>query len=363
MKAHGNTVTRNALRCCVYNVHSVRVDKYLAALPLQISRSQIQQLCKTVLVNNKTARLSQLIAHKDELMVYFANKEQSSAIQSFRWQNSGPELNLATVHEDDCVLLISKPRGMLVHPGNGQNSISIAEMLAGKLLDYRKEDMLHHRAGIVHRLDKNTSGILVVAKTAAAHEILSKEFAERLVEKHYIAVLKGCPPKEQGRMQLRMERHRIHRKRFTVTEEGGRDTITEYRVLFTNSKYSVVLFTPQTGRTHQLRVLAQHLGCPILGDELYSRKSRDYPDTKLMLHAFFLSFYHPAEIAQYMSTVPPQKALKDIVEKGKFSRQDFICELPADMQTLFAELGCNLSKEKLQKIIYAKSNSNVLGKS
>jgi 23S rRNA pseudouridine1911/1915/1917 synthase len=153
------------------------------------------------------------------------------------------------------------------------------------------------RPGIVHRLDKDTSGVIVVAKTAAAHDALASQFHDRKVEKRYIALTKGIPSPMRGQVEGFIRRDPHNRKRFTHHESEGKQACTEYSVLRAFGDHAVVALFPRTGRTHQLRVHMRHLGCPILGDPVYARRSTGFPEATLMLHALSLNLRLPGDRA------------------------------------------------------------------
>ncbi len=354
------------LKCCVCFLNDIRVDTYISLLPLQLSRSQIRQLCSSIIVNKKKVKFSYAVQHGDYVEAHF----DLPMVKKISEKEGAEHRHLSTIseayaldimYEDSVLMVLNKAKGQLVHSGNGhKDSITIADAVANKLLSYRKEDMLHARAGIVHRLDKDTSGSLLIAKTSEVHTILSKQFQERLVEKKYLAIVKGVPPKEQDTVIVNMERNRVHRKRFCVVPQGGRETVTQYQILFTNGKYTVLLYMPRTGRTHQLRVVAQHLGCPIIGDELYARKSQEFPAVKLMLHAWTISFYHPSAILTHLHTQQHAHSslhkerehnkssygvsdgdamLRTIVQKLGVQATTYTSPVPADMQQLCKAIG------------------------
>ena len=210
------------------------------------------------------------------------------------------ELPLDILFEDDDLLVLNKPPGMVVHPSAGHEESTLVNAL------------LHHcagqlsgiggvaRPGIVHRLDKETSGCLVVAKNDPAHLALSAQFAGREVEKVYHAIVCGTVTPEKGDIRAAIARHPTHRKRMTVTDGSGRDAWTSYRVLERLREATLVEALPHTGRTHQVRVHFKHLGFPIVGDVTYGNRQNKrlteltgYTAPRQMLHAHKLAFNHP----------------------------------------------------------------------
>ena len=198
---------------------------------------------------------------------------------------------LEILFEDDDLVVINKPAGMTVHPGAGHREHTLVNAL------------LHHcptlsgiggkeRPGIVHRLDKETSGCLVAAKNDVAHRHLSKQFAERTVDKIYLALVAGKLRKQTGVIEEKIGRHPVHRKRMSVSSPRGRAARTEYRVLRSNEQASLLECRLHSGRTHQVRVHLHHLGHPVLGDKIYGpRFAKNFQ--RQMLHAWKLGFRHP----------------------------------------------------------------------
>jgi 23S rRNA pseudouridine1911/1915/1917 synthase len=207
---------------------------------------------------------------------------------------------LEVLFEDDCLLVINKPPDWAVHPSAGHASGTVVNALlhhcAGRLSGIGGVA----RPGIVHRLDKDTSGCLLVAKDDAAHLALSQQFAGREVEKVYLAIVCGCPQPEQGEIRAAIARHPTHRKRMAVTDGSGRTAWTSYRVRERLREAALVEATLHTGRTHQLRVHFKHIGCPIVGDLTYGNRQNQRLRAALgvaaprqMLHAWRLGFAHP----------------------------------------------------------------------
>jgi 23S rRNA pseudouridine1911/1915/1917 synthase len=210
------------------------------------------------------------------------------------------EIPLEILFEDDALLVLNKPAGVVVHPAAGHHEHTLVNAL------------LHHcrgglsgiggvaRPGIVHRLDKDTSGCLVVAKTDAAHIALTKQFSERQVEKIYQAIVCGRIPRDSGKIETTIARHPTQRKKMAVSSGSGRDARTTYRVLERWQDATFVEVGLHTGRTHQIRVHFAHLGSPIAGDAVYGRrantelkKKTGYAAPRQLLHAWRIGFIHP----------------------------------------------------------------------
>jgi len=212
---------------------------------------------------------------------------------------------LDILYEDTTLLILNKPAGLVVHPGAGH---ATGTLVHGLLAHTRQLSSVAGPAkpGLVHRLDKDTSGLMVVAKDDAAHRALAKQFADRTVRRTYVAIVRGRVPRERGVIAAPLGRHPKDRQRVAVQPAGrGREAITHYRVLGRFPGMTLLELTPQTGRTHQLRVHLAHLGHPIVGDPKYSGSARG-PATRQLLHAARLGFVHPAtgELVEFTAPWP-----------------------------------------------------------
>jgi len=236
-----------------------------------------------VLLNGATTRPRQLVRSGDKVELTEPPLEKIE---------SQPEpIPLEILFEDNDLIVINKPAGLVVHPGAGHRQHTLVNALLSHCTTLSgiggKE-----RPGIVHRLDKETSGCLVVAKNDEAHRELSRQFAERVVEKTYLALVAGKLRKRSGVIEEKIGRHPVHRQRMSVCSSRGRPAKTEYRVVRSGNQASLVECRLHSGRTHQVRVHLHHLGHPVLGDKVYAtRAAKDFP--RQMLHAWKLGFRHP----------------------------------------------------------------------
>ena len=263
----------------------LRLDRFLALSLPQFSRARLQALIRAgaVSLGGKKPRTRELLRAGDIVRLIEPPLATIAA--------QPEEIPLALLFEDADLLVVNKPAGLVVHPGAGNQKHTLVNAL------------LHHcahlsgiggkeRPGIVHRLDKETSGCMVVAKNDAAHHELSRQFAEREIMKIYLALVAGSLGRNRGTIEGAIARHPVHRKKMAVHEKRGRAARTDYHVLQSGGGMSLVECTLHTGRTHQIRVHFHHLGHPVLGDSLYGR-NRQIPAPRLMLHSWKLGFSHP----------------------------------------------------------------------
>jgi 23S rRNA pseudouridine1911/1915/1917 synthase len=275
-----------------------RLDHFLAKRLPQYSRSRLQQLIRSgfVRLNGASTRPRQIVRAGDNIDIREPPVEQI--------ETRPQQIPLDILFEDDDLIVINKPAGLTVHPGAGQREHTLVNALLSHCTTLSgiggKE-----RPGIVHRLDKDTSGCLVVAKNDLAHRELSRQFADRTVEKIYLALVAGKLRKPTGVIEESIGRHPVHRQRMSVTTKRGRTAKTEYRVVRSNEEASLIECRLHSGRTHQVRVHLHHLGHPVLGDKVYgARLVKDFP--RQMLHAWKLGFRHPrtGEWKKFQASLP-----------------------------------------------------------
>ncbi len=274
-----------------------RLDTYLRTQFPAVSRGAIQRLIEQghIKVNGQIVKPTYGPRAGDAVEVYWPEPRSAEA---------QPEaLPLEILYEDKDLLVLNKAPGVVVHPSAGHEEHTLVNAL------------LHHckgklsgiggvlRPGIVHRLDKETSGCLIVAKNDSAHLALSAQFSQRSLEKIYLAILCGRLMRASGDIRAAIGRHPSHRKRMAVTEQAGRDAWTTYRVLEHLDNATLAEALLRTGRTHQIRVHFQHIGFPLLGDLTYGKRPSQriteltgYTAPRVMLHAYRLSFEHPRSL-------------------------------------------------------------------
>ncbi len=292
--------------------HLERVDRFITrSLEIDLSRSFIQKLIRDgrITVNGYTIKQNYRVKNDDVILIVIPEPED------FRFE---PE-NIAVeiLHEDASIAVINKAAGMVVHPGPGNWNGTLANALLFHLKDLSAIGGVL-RPGIVHRLDRDTSGVMVVAKSDAAHRFLAGEFAGRRVLKKYIAVVQEKPKCGQGTIDQPIGRHPRYRQKMAIVP-GGREAVTEYflqKIWNTNKGvFSLLDVRPHTGRTHQIRVHLSSTGTPIVGDPIYSRKWAKYNIPYLLLAAVSLEFTHPDSRNRVTFNIPIPEHIADFIRK------------------------------------------------
>jgi 23S rRNA pseudouridine1911/1915/1917 synthase len=267
-----------------------RVDKFLVTCLPDFSRARLQGLIEDgfVLVNGKPAKKSgQAIEAGSEIEVHIPPTVPANII--------GEDILLDIIFENEDLIVVNKPAGMVVHPAAGHSSGTLVNAVLGYDPDIEGIGG-EERPGLVHRLDKDTSGLIVLAKNDKAHRWLQDQFRERKVEKTYLALVDGKPPTPFGRVEAPIGRDPSHRKKMAILHVGkGREAVSEYKTLESFRHYTLLEFHPHTGRTHQIRLHCELLGCPIVGDEVYGKKKQSIPLSRHFLHALRLKITLPGE--------------------------------------------------------------------
>jgi 23S rRNA pseudouridine1911/1915/1917 synthase len=291
----------------VANHPGERLDAFLAARLAELSRSRIQALIREqfIQVNGRPAKPRDAVKLGDRISIAIP--------EAVPLDNVSQDIPLEVLFEDDDLIVLNKAHGMVVHPAPGNHDGTLVNALLhhchGKLSGIGGVE----RPGIVHRLDKDTSGCLVVAKSDAAHQSLVTQFSERnTMEKLYLAVTQGVPKPAKDTIFTHISRHPVNRQKMAVVNPpGGKTAITDYEILATDaaSLTALILCHLHTGRTHQIRVHLQHKGTPLVGDPIYGKPSKTAEQTgRLMLHAWRLSFQHPISRKQvcFQAPIPPE---------------------------------------------------------
>ena len=287
--------------------NNVRVDVFLST-KLDKTRSHIKKLCDdgNVLVNGKTAKSSKVLKDTDLVEVSIPDNKNLDL--------EPKDLPLNIVYQDNDLAVIDKAQGVTVHAGSGTNGDTLVNALLYHLDNLSGINGVV-RPGIVHRIDKNTSGLLVVAKNDKAHLSLAKQLEDKTCHRSYLALLEGVLKEDSGTICTFIGRSEKDRTKMAVLSHG-REAITNFKVLTRYSNYTLCEFSLKTGRTHQIRVHAKHIGHPIVGDKEYGYKNQKFKLEGQLLHAYKLEFVHPTtnKIVTFESELPDyfKKVLKGL---------------------------------------------------
>ncbi len=284
-----------------------RLDKAVVVVVPDLSRAVVQRLVKggQVSVNGRVSKPSYRVEVGDEVVVRVPAKRPPQVLPE--------QVELGVIYEDEHLLMINKPSGMVVHPAQGHESGTLVNAVLGylpQILDVGGPE----RAGIVHRLDKDTSGLIIVAKSETVRNALQRQFKRRQVKKTYLALVEGHPEPRQGEIDAPIGRHKRQRKRMAIVR-SGRDAYTAYRVIETFDNHSLVELQPETGRTHQIRVHLAWLGYPAVGDRVYGRRKQQLLKHRHFLHARKLELTHPVTRAPLSLTAPLPDNLARLLER------------------------------------------------
>jgi 23S rRNA pseudouridine1911/1915/1917 synthase len=296
--------------------HGMRLDQFLAGTEINLSRSQVKKLVegKFILLNGKPTKPSAHVKTGDQI---------SGTLPSPKPLSIEPEsLPLTILYEDPSIIVVDKPAGMVVHPAPGNPSGTLVNALVHHCKDLAGINGVL-RPGIVHRLDKETSGVMVVAKNDEAYHQLTKQFKNRTIEKVYLAIARGKFSQEEGSIDLSIGRHPSERKRMSTRTRRGRPAVTRWKVIERFNGLTLLEIFPKTGRTHQIRVHLSAMGHPLLGDALYGKKGGVQDPmikeclrmlNRQALHACRLGLTHPRTGERIEFTAPLPKDMKDVLE-------------------------------------------------
>lgn len=305
------SVNEGSERKFVYNGKTgERLDKFLVACLPELSRSRIQAL-----IHAGNVRVADKITDKASQILESGQKVELMLPPPAPTDLVPEDIPLNVVFENDQLILVNKPAGMVVHPAAGHYSgtlVHAALAHAPELEGVGGEQ----RPGVVHRLDKETSGLILLAKNDRAHRWLQDQFRLRRVKKVYLALVDGAPPTPRGRVEAAIGRDPAHRKQMAiVAEDKGRGAVSEYVVLERFLAHTLVEVHPLTGRTHQIRLHMAFLGCPIVGDTIYGRRHPSLPLNRHFLHAARLTIQLPGETQERTFTAPLPEELEIILNE------------------------------------------------
>ncbi len=283
-----------------------RIDSFIPMVQEDISRSMVQKLIeqKNIKVNGKETKHSYKLKLNDEIEIFVPEAKEINL--------KAQDIPLNVIYEDNDIIVINKPKGMVVHPANGNPDGTLVNAVMNKCKDSLSGIGGEIRPGIVHRLDKDTSGAIIVAKNDKAHIALSEQLKNHEVKKTYLALVRGIIKENEATINMPIARSKKDRKKMDV-DKDGKEAITHFKVLGRyKNKYTLLQINLETGRTHQIRVHLSHIGYPIIGDEVYSNGKNEWNISGQCLHAWKLEFIHPitgkkisleAEIPEYLKNI------------------------------------------------------------
>ncbi len=287
----------------------MRLDKYLSLQFPEQTRSFLQKLIKEghVLVNGSTCKTGYQLSAGNEVSVEIPEPAELDILPQ--------KMDLDIVYEDEDVILINKPKGMVVHPAPGHTS----DTLVNGLL-YHCKDQLSGingvaRPGIVHRIDRDTTGILIVCKNDMAHNSIAGQLKEHTITRRYRALVHGNLKEDQGTVTGSIGRHPVDRKKMAINEKNGKHAVTHYRVLQRFGNYTLIECVLETGRTHQIRVHMSSIGHPLVGDEVYGPIKAPFKLQGQCLHAMVLGFIHPRSGAYMEFQAPLPQYFEELLRK------------------------------------------------
>ena len=282
-----------------------RIDRVLTMLEQTYSRHQIQKLIKNnqITVNQKHVKANYLIKKNDQITIII-NKTSTKL--------KAEKKPLKIIYEDKYLLIIDKPRGLVVHPGNGNHQHTLVNIL----LSYTKHlsNIDQNRPGIVHRLDKNTSGLLLIAKNNFIHRYLTLQLAKHLIQRQYKALVSGIITEDKGRIIAPIAHSQINHLKMTVDIQHGKEAETIFRVIKRYPKATLVQIKLKQGRTHQIRVHFTYIKHPIIGDNIYGTNNKQLINNGQILHAYKIGFIHPITKKKMTFTSPLPTYFKDAIK-------------------------------------------------
>ena len=285
-----------------------RLDIYIAENFNELSRTMIKKLIESnnILVNDKSEKVSYKVQANDNISIDVPEAKETKL--------KAQEIPLDIIYEDSDIIVVNKPKGMVVHPANGNPDGTLVNAILSICKNSLSGIGGELRPGIVHRLDKDTSGLIIVAKNDKAHINMSEQIKERNVKKTYIALVRGNAPEEKATINMPIGRSTKDRKKMAVTK-NGKQAITHFKVLKRYSKYTLLEIKIETGRTHQIRVHMAEIGYPVVGDAVYSNGKNEFGIEGQMLHAYKLEFMHPITNKHMELTAPLPQYFEEILKK------------------------------------------------
>lgn len=290
------------------NEKGIRLDSYIASKKKDLSRTNVKRLIENdnILVNNSSQKISYKVQVGDEISIVIPEAKEIEL--------KPQDIKVDIVYEDDSIIVVNKPKGMVVHPAIGNPDGTLVNAIMNICKDSLSGIGGEIRPGIVHRLDKDTTGLLIIAKNDKAHVNLSEQIKNREVKKIYIALVRGIIPENEATINMPIGRSTKDRKKMAVVK-NGKEAVTHFKVLNRFKNYTLLEIKIDTGRTHQIRVHISEIGYPVVGDMVYSNGKNEFGIQGQMLHAKSLDFKHPITGKQMHLEAELPKYFKEVIDK------------------------------------------------
>lgn len=290
------------------NEKGARLDSYIASKEKEISRTNVQRLIESgnILVNNNIQKISYKVQAGDEISIVIPEAKEIEL--------KPQDIKVDIVYEDSHIIVVNKPKGLVVHPAIGNPDGTLVNAIMNICKDSLSGIGGEIRPGIVHRLDKDTTGLLIIAKNDKAHINLSEQIKNREVKKMYVALVRGIVPEDEATINMPIGRSTKDRKKMAVVK-NGKEAVTHFKVLNRFKNYTLLEIKIDTGRTHQIRVHMSEIGYPVVGDMVYSNGKNEFGVEGQMLHAKSLDFKHPITEKQMHLEAELPKYFKEVIDK------------------------------------------------
>ena len=285
-----------------------RLDTFISNKIEDISRTIVQKLIDegNILVNGTKQKASYKVELEDIIDVSIPEAKETKL--------KPQDISVPVIYEDNDIIVVNKPKGMVVHPANGNPDGTLVNAILNMCKDSLSGIGGKLRPGIVHRLDKDTSGLIIVAKNDKAHINISEQIKNRTVTKKYIALVRGVLPDNEATIDMPIARSKKDRKKMAV-DKDGKEAVTHFKVIKRYSKYTLIEVKIDTGRTHQIRVHMAHIGYPVVGDMVYSNGKNEFGVEGQMLHAKSLDFTHPITGKKIHLEAPLPEYFEEVLKK------------------------------------------------
>jgi len=291
----------------IVNENGKRLDAYIAGQDEEITRTSAQRLIEQglILVNGKKQKVSYKVSSGDVITV--------EEVEAQEIELKAQDIPIEIIYEDNDIIVVNKPKGMVVHPANGNPDGTLVNAIMAICKDSLSGIGGEIRPGIVHRLDKDTSGLLIVAKNDKAHVNMSEKIKNHEVKKTYIALVRGVVKENEATIDMPIGRSNTDRKKMAINK-NGRNAVTHIKVIKRYDKYTLLEINIETGRTHQIRVHLAHIGYPVIGDYIYSNGKNEFGVIGQCLHARQLEFNHPITEKELKLEAPLPQYFEDIIQ-------------------------------------------------